>query len=181
MSGENDSDGSPEPSGDSADASTNAQAISIGYEVELIPQPTTVSCWAAALAMIVSFRDQASYSPTDVANQANMDVAKGVGWNAIHTAVSTWNLKEEGPMCAVPDYWAKLLESCGPLWVVEVGAPAHAVVVVGLHGDGTPENTHVTINNPWPPNEGAVQEKAFLDFDNEFGLAARANAMIVHK
>jgi hypothetical protein len=160
---------------------STTQKISIAYDVELIPQPTTVSCWAAALGMVISCRDQASYTVEDVASLANMNTAKGYGWKEIHTAVLAWELKEEGPVSAMPDYWAKLLESCGPLWIVEVGAPAHAVVVVGMHGDGTPEETKVTLNNPWPPNKGAIEEKTFLAFDNEFGLAARANAMIVHK
>jgi Papain-like cysteine protease AvrRpt2 len=161
---------------------STAQSISIAYDVELIPQPTTVSCWAAALAMIISCRDQASYTADDVASRVNMNTAKGYGWKEIHAAVSAWNLNEEGPMSAMPDYWARLLESCGPLWIVEVGAPAHAVVVVGMHGDGTPDKTKVTINNPSPPNQGKKnEEKTFLAFSNEFGLAARANAMIVHK
>ena len=111
-----------------------------------------------------------------------MDTTKGYGWKQIQMAVAAWDLEEEGPVCAMPDYWANLLESCGPLWVVEVGAPAHAVVLVGMHGNGTPEGTNVTVNNPSPPNTGDKnQTNAFLAFDNEFGLAARANAMIVHK
>ena len=60
-----------------------------------------------------------------------------------------------------------------------IGNPHHAVVVGGIHGDGTPEQTTVTIYNPWPPNQGAVEQKAFLDFDSDFGLGAGANTQIV--
>lgn len=33
----------------------------VSYEVPLVPQPTGVSCWAAALAMVVDTRDQVNY------------------------------------------------------------------------------------------------------------------------
>jgi hypothetical protein len=167
--------------GDAAIAGAEDKQISIDYQVELISQPTDVSCWAAGLAMVVSFRDQASYSADEVASRANMDIKRSYGWNDIRSAVSTWQLKEEGPTCAMPGYWAGLLQANGPLWVVEVGNPGtHAVVLVGMHGDGTPEGTSATLNNPWPPNQGAVQEKTFQDFDKDFGLGAKASAMIVH-
>jgi hypothetical protein len=166
--------------GDSAPEAESKQ-IAIDYQVELVPQPTEASCWAAALAMITSFRDQASYSADEVASRANMDIKRSYGWNDIRSAVSTWQLKEAGPTCAMPGYWAGLLQANGPLWVVEVGNPGtHAVVLVGMHGDGTPEGTSATLNNPWPPNQGAVQEKTFQDFDKDFGLGAKASAMIVH-
>jgi hypothetical protein len=168
--------------GDAAIAGAEDKQISIEYQVELISQPTDVSCWAAGLAMVVSFRDQASYTAEQIALRANMDINKGYGWNDIRSAVSTWQLNEEGPMSAMPSYWAGLLQTSGPIWVVEVGNPgAHAVVLIGMHGDNTPEGTSVTLNNPWPPNQGKTEEKTFLDFDAEFGLGAKANAMIVHK
>jgi hypothetical protein len=168
--------------GDISTPEAENKQISIDFQVELITQSTGVSCWAAALAMVVSFRDQASYAAEEVASRASMDIKRGYGWNDIRYAVSTWQLKEEGPMCAMPDYWAGLLQTNGPLWVVEVANPgAHAIVLIGMHGDGTPEGTSVTVNNPWPPNQGTIEQKTFLDFDTEFGLGAKANAMVVHK
>lgn len=95
-------------------------------------------------------------------------------------AVAAWGLRQIGPASAMPDVWANLLQSNGPLWIVEVGNPYHAVVVGGIHGDGTPEQTILTIYDPWPPNQGAVDEqKAFLDFDSDFSLGAGADAQIV--
>ena len=168
--------------GDASIPEGENKQISTDYQVELISQPTDVSCWAAALAMVVSFRDQASYAAEEIASRASMDTKRGYGWNDIRYAVSTWQLKEEGPMCAMPDYWASLLQTNGPLWVVEVANPgAHAIVLIGMHGDATPEGTSVTVNNPWPPNQGAIEQKTFVDFDREFGLGAKANAMVVHK
>jgi hypothetical protein len=41
-----------------------------------------------------------------------------------------------------------------------------------MHRDSTPSGIQVTVYNPWPPNQGAIEFKTFLDFDNEFGLGA---------
>lgn len=154
--------------------------LSVKLDVPLVPQPTATSCWAAALTMVISDREQMSYSVEHVATTAGMDLADSYDWNEIRHAVQVWDLYEEGPVSALPQYWADLLSAYGPIWVVEVGAPYHAVVVIGIQGDGTPENTWVTLNNPWPPELGTVEYKIFTDFDYEFGLGAGANAMMVH-
>ena len=154
--------------------------ISISYDIPLIPQPTNISCWAAALAMIVSYRDNTTYTPEYIASYAGMNINTGYGWSDIRRAVFAWGLFETAPMSAMPDYWASLLETHGPLWIVEVGAPYHAVVVAGMYGTGSPDATEVWIYNPWPPNQGAIEYKTFMDFDTEFGLGAGANAAIVH-
>lgn len=160
--------------------STPNRQIAVELGVALIPQPTPVSCWAAALTMIVSYRDQTSYTPEKIASAAGMNVSTGYGWADIHKAAAKWGLKTEGPASAMPAGWAQLLQMVGPLWIVEVGAPYHAVVLAGMHGNGSPDDTEVTLYNPWPPKQGAVQFKTFLDFAREFGLGAGAGAQMVH-
>ncbi len=154
--------------------------IPVSCNVPLIPQPTDVSCWAASLAMVISYRDQTSHTPQDTAAAGNMDVDTGYGWDDIKNAVSAWNLKTEGPSCSLPEQWATWLKSYGPIWIVEVGNPNHAVVVVGIDGDGTPDGTTVTLNNPWPPNAGVVETKSYTDFETDFELQTSPNAQIVH-
>jgi hypothetical protein len=148
--------------------------------VTLVPQPTDVSCWAAALAMVVGARDGISIAPETIAAAAGMDPATGYGWTDIRAAVAAWGLVEEGPRSAVPAEWARLLQDWGPIWVVEVGAPYHAVVVGAVYGDGSPEETYVKVYNPWPPQVGAIEWTTFLEFDREFGLGAGAGAAMVH-
>jgi ABC-type bacteriocin/lantibiotic exporter with double-glycine peptidase domain len=152
----------------------------VNVGVPLIPQPTDVSCWAASLSMVLSYRDSKSYAPESVASTAGMDVTSGYGWGEIANAVSTWGLRTEGPACGLPEYWAGLLSSYGPIWIVEVGNPNHAVVVVGVNGDGTQEGTTVTLNNPWPPNSGVVETKTFAQFESDFEWAPSPDAQIVH-
>jgi len=165
---------------DDVPSAEDERGLSVEVEVFLIPQPTNVTCWAAALAMVVSARDQTSTTPETVASAAGMDTVTGYSWWDIRRAVSVWGLVEEGPRSAVPGEWARLLEEWGPIWIVEVGAPYHAVVLGAVDGDGTPEGTYVKIYNPWPPTVGAVEWKTFRDFDWDFGLGAGAGAAMVH-
>lgn len=156
------------------------QDVDVAFDVPLVPQPTRVSCWAAALAMVIGNRDSTSYPVQHVASEAGMNLTTGYGWSNIQNAVSHWGLSQTAPASAEPPYWADLLSSHGPLWIVEVGAPYHAVVLTAMHGTGDVSATEVHLNNPWPPNQGRVEYKTFEDFDNDFGLGAGAGAMIVH-
>ena len=151
----------------------------IQLSVPLIPQPTDSSCWAASMAMIVSTRDSSSTAPDSVAQAAGMTTTDGYGWSDIQRAVKQWNLRQLGPACALPTAWADQLRSYGPIWIVEIGAPYHAVVVTGVDGDGTPEGSTIIVNNPWPPNAGAQERKPYTEFENEFELGAGANAQMV--
>lgn len=162
------------------DEKAGTDAIAVDTTLELVPQPTDVSCWVAALAMVIGARDRTSYTPDTVASTAGMSTTESYGWSDIERAVTAWGLHETGPTSAMPSEWARMLQTWGPLWVVEIGAPYHAVVAAGMHGDTTPGGTQVTVYNPWPPNQGAIEYKSFLDFDNEFGLGAGAGTMIVH-
>jgi ABC-type bacteriocin/lantibiotic exporter with double-glycine peptidase domain len=158
-------------------------SVNVSYgppDLQLVAQPTSVSCWAAALTMVVSYRDKASYDPATIASRAGMDLNTGYGWSQIESAVTAWNLVEEGPTSSDPYDWANKLTQWGPIWVVEIGNPFHAVVLAGINGDGTPDGTMVTVYNPSPVGVGAVQTKSFTAFETEFELGAPANAMLVH-
>ena len=110
-----------------------------------------------------------------------MTTTDGYGWNDIRKAVGYWGLHEEGPVCTVATEWAEMLKAYGPTWIVEIGNPYHAVVVTGIEGDGTPEGSFVTVNNPWPPNQGKVERETYAGFASEFELGAGADAAIVQR
>lgn len=149
----------------------------VGSSIPLIAQPTEVTCWAASIAMLVG------KTPEEVCHAAGMSVDEGYGWGQIQHAVSVWGLTEIGPACGGPDYFAPMLQH-SPLWIVEVGAPYHAVVLTGMYTDADTmewDNTTVTVNNPWPPGSGAVEEKPFATFANEYELGAGSMAQIVSR
>jgi hypothetical protein len=148
--------------------------IAINQSVTLVPQPTEVTCWAASIAMLTN------KTAEQVCEDAGMSTTEGYGWSEIQNAVAFHGLKEIGPACGGPDYFGGLLEQ-SPLWIVEVGAPYHAVVLAGLNGGGNWHDTEATIYNPWPPGSGAIERKPFAEFANEYELGAGAMAQIVSR
>jgi hypothetical protein len=149
--------------------------IAVHQSVSLVAQPTEESCWAASIAMLLGT------TPQDVVDQAGMSLDKGYGWDKIEPAGKTLGLAELAPACGMPDVLAGRVQDNGPLWVVEVGAPYHAVVVAGVEGDGTVDGTHVIVYNPWPPNSGAIENPTFTDFEQAFELGAGSRAAILHR
>lgn len=154
---------------------SSATQISVQQSVSLVPQPTETSCWAASIAMLVG------KTPQEVVDEAGLTLTDGYGWDQIEPAAKKLGLAELAPACGMPDLLASWLQNNGPLWVVEVGAPYHAVVVAGVEGDGTVDGTHVTVYNPWPPNSGAIETPTFAAFEQDFELGAGAKASILHR
>lgn len=165
---------------------TSTQLVSsIGFdviyddEVELIPQTTEMSCWAASAAMIVGFFDQICLDPEEIANAvgywANYHLPDSLGGGLPPddtTMLSNWHFRAEPPMSYTVEAFRDLLELHGPLWVA-VGMPgAHIIVVTGISGDGTPDGTWVHINDPWergmevfrPNNRGSRYRLTYRQF-----------------
>jgi hypothetical protein len=159
--------------------------INIAYEVELVPQQTGMSCWAAAAAMIVGWNDLVSIDPSEI--------ARGIGyWQQYRnglaasdtTMFSYWGLQPEPPQCYTVMGFAQMLNANGPLWVAgdlgTTGREPHVRVVAGMQGDGTPEGTILTIHDPWQrgmttfrtPNNGSTYTVTYKEFvDNQERLA----------
>jgi peptidoglycan hydrolase-like protein with peptidoglycan-binding domain len=148
--------------------------IAINQSLTLVAQPTEVTCWAASIAMLVG------KTVEEVCDEAGMTMDDGYGWTDIQHAVSVHGLTEIGPACGGPDYFADMLQS-SPLWIVEVGAPYHAVVLAGLNGGGQWDDTEATVYNPWPPGSGAIETLPFARFAEEYELGSGANAQIVSR
>ena len=56
----------------------SAGAFTVNWdEVELIPQPTNLSCWAAAGAMLIGWRDRVSLTPDTVGQICSRSTATG--------------------------------------------------------------------------------------------------------
>lgn len=139
---------------------------SFAYDVPLIPQPNTTSCWAASMAMLVSHRDSAMVSPQQIADPAGMNLNSSYGWDILRRAIRHWGLREYPATPALSEF-AGLLRNNGPLWLVVTGAPTHAVVLTGSDG------TLFSWNDPWPPGVGrqAVMQTS-QTLANRFGGAS---------
>ena len=169
----------------STTSSTAGESSSISYDVQLVPQTTRMSCWAAAAAMIVGWREQISIDPEDIARGIN-------GWEPYYRngglppdnteMFSVWGLQYEYPQTYTVEGFIDLLE-VGPLWVAtDLSGGAHVVVVSGIQGDGTPDGTILTIMDPWergmttfrPSNSGSTYTQTYTEFVNrQENLAVR--------
>jgi len=175
----------PNSSSSSSTASTSSSnsSMDISYPIQLVPQTNGMSCWAAAAAMIVGWREQISIDPRDIARGVN-------GWESFYnnglppdntSMFSRWGLQYEHPQSYTIDGFAGLL-AIGPLWVAtDLQNGAHVVVVAGIKGDGTPNGTILEIFDPWEQgmtsyrssNRGSTYELTYQEFVNRQETLAR--------
>src|SRR5205085_3896647 len=145
---------SPRPA---ARAQANA-SYSINWDdVELIPQPTDMTCWAAAAAMVLGWRDQVSLTPDRIAEIAGRSTVTGIYPNEHCKFGGEVGLECDSPKSYAIDAFASFLKTSGPLWVgVKVGKSGHAVVVTGMHGHGAEDRRATFVRNadPWDRGVG---------------------------
>ena len=150
-----------------------AAAIDVRHEVQLVPQQTGFSCWAAGAAMLVGWRDRVSVDPAQIASAAGYWAQYAAGLHPEDTTMfRVWRLKPEAAQSYTVQGFADLLQRHGPLWVASAEPGPHVRVVTGMVGDGTPAGTLVHINDPWEqgmaafrmPNRGAQYTEAYQRF-----------------
>jgi Papain-like cysteine protease AvrRpt2 len=148
--------------------------LDILYDVEMVPQTTGMSCWAAAAAMVVGWRDEVRLNPNDI--------AAGIGYWAQYsngglppsdtTMFAYWGLYTEPIRAYSVQILATLLWEYGPIWVATAELGPHIRVIRGIHGDGTPDGTVLYINDPWQrgmtrfftPNLGSIYVETVTEF-----------------
>lgn len=175
----------------SAPRARGLSADSADIPVPLIPQPNKNACWAASMAMLLSWRRNASYSPETLANEVGGSLASSYSWDLLNAVRDRYGFTViEQPANAslyhTPRQWAQWLNGFGALWVVIVGAP-HAVVVAGIRGNlDDAASVQVKLLNPWdtrvsfdndpvefrPPNGGYQDWIGFQQFAADFGNMA---------
>ena len=135
---------------------TRSEQFDIWLEVPLVPQLTGMSCWAAAAAMIIGWRDCIDIDPEEVARASGRwsDYRDGMHPHDIDSFARAWGLHIEPAGSLTVARLRELLERHGPLWVGEASAGLHVIVIAGAHGDGTPEGTFVRVLDPWPEGRG---------------------------
>ena len=129
------------------------RAFDTWNEVPLVPQTTGMSCWAAAAAMLVGWRESLAVDPDELARGAGRwhEFQRGLHPVDVAALAAEWGLvMEQRDDIWEVDQFRALLEQQGPLWVGEASPGLHAIVVTGLFGDGTPDGTRARINDPWP-------------------------------
>lgn len=119
--------------------------------VQLIPQPTDVSCWAAAAAMVISWRDLLSLDADGIAQITGRTTATGLDPAQVRPFANEIGLVYESPQSYSIEGFRRLLDTKGPLWVGASVPGLHAIVVTGIYSDGAEDgsDTYVRISDPW--------------------------------
>ncbi len=177
-------------------------ADGVEHSVALVPQPDKNACWAASMAMLKSFRGDASFDPEAFVREAGGSLSTSYSWDQLERVRDHYGFRViEQPsntsLYHAATQWAQWLRDFGPLWVVIVGAP-HAVVVSGIRGDlADAAAVEVYVLNPWdtttafdndaiafnPPNRGHEGWMSFEEFAADFGNMAEpdyGNWRILH-
>jgi hypothetical protein len=160
-----------------ADSSTGSSSpVNIHYDVSLVAQPDDCTCWAASSAMILSYwhdvetsSSNPSYSVQEIKDQVasagrQYDISCGLKPEDTKPVGDILGLSFDYPMCYGVDGFASVLKDKGPVVFVRAsvgGKGAHAIAVIGMNGDGTPDGTTVETLNPSPVGTGAAQNVSF--------------------
>jgi hypothetical protein len=137
--------------------------VDIYYHVPFIPQPTNTSCWSSSIAMILWWRENEdaqmslmdALTPEDVErNLPFFEFYFGHRLSSYDPApLEYYNFISVQPSSFPVETFVDFLNH-GPLWAAYFGCEdplencGHVVVVVGIRGDGTPENTVVILHDP---------------------------------
>ena len=120
------------------------------YNVPLVPQTTSMSCWAAGIAMIVGWAQRQSISPAQIAATAGYQQAYQIGLNPNDTkALKAWGLRTRAPQSYSVGGFADLVTAFGPLWVASAVPGPHIRVVTGFDLGKDAASSRVYINDPW--------------------------------
>ena len=130
--------------------------IDVWCEVPLVPQVTGMSCWAAAAAMLIGWRDCVRVDPEEVARACGRwaEYREGLEVSDVPSFAAAWQLIAERPAAIDARQLHRLLVANGPLWVGEASPGLHVVVVTGMIGDGSDDGTRLRVLDPWPVGRG---------------------------
>lgn len=156
-------------------------AISITYNVNPIAQTKSMSCWAAAAAMLLTWKNGIPYSELSAAQTAGNNFAvafrtdTGLAGAEVAELAHALHLKAEPPQNWTVAGYANLLTAHGPLWVgtaifSNTITYRHVRVLRGLSGDGTFDGTIAQIVN----SDGGIDyQKSVADFAMELEEIAK--------
>jgi hypothetical protein len=176
-----------------ADAGVAQSLTAVDYTIpgvlDPLQQNAPMTCWATVITMMYSWREQQSVAPATVLAAAGQEWVdrynRGEGLDvnlseSLYNALGLVPLRSFNPTI---EGWESLLRQYGPLYV-DVGygtsTTTHAIIVTGIHGDGTRDGTTITYVDP---ASGTRVDRGFGDFLREYEAPGAVNNwpwVIVH-
>jgi Papain-like cysteine protease AvrRpt2 len=156
----------------------------IFYDVPLIPQATTMTCWWASARMVVEYHRQRLQQSTvagGAVGQPNETriiegANQGINPGRVEDFARLANLQTTS-LSPTPEGLVSLLTQYGPLWYGGLvqgyrgfTGGGHAVVITGCLVN--PAGAQVAINDPWQVGQGARLFETFDGFFSNLSAAA---------
>jgi hypothetical protein len=132
-----------------------------------------MSCWAAAIAMIISWARGERITPYEVAVLSNRINEYNKGLEPLDSGIfAQWGMVTEAPQTFTEEGFLDLLRNYGPIWVAAKVFAAHIRVVTGFEPTAAPAYGLVTINDPLDkdmkefrlPNTGSAYTETYVKF-----------------
>lgn len=152
------------------------EPVEVSVPVNFVSQTADGDCWAASLAMVTG-----AGSAQEVATKLNLEhgLKEGLSDDEFQQAVSQLGLTLQSATCGGVSMFAEWLKSYGAIMIIKgLGRGFHAVVISGIHGDGTPENTKLDENDPV---DTAANQPTFQELTEEYEGGASFTAYFCHK
>jgi GH24 family phage-related lysozyme (muramidase) len=137
----------------------------------IIAQPTPMTCWAAVITMMYSWKNSISLPIRDALGRidsrfvAMFDANHGLDGNSANDLYNAAGLVQLNGFNPTIEGWLSLLQKYGPLYVdvgYATGTTTHAIIVSGISDDGTPAGTSITYIDPIGGNTVTISFKDFL-------------------
>ncbi|WP_225032065.1 papain-like cysteine protease family protein [Paraburkholderia sp. XV] len=147
--------------------------------IEVLAQPSSLTCWATAYTMMKSWKDQASYDIPTALGQVGQQYVdlfnanKALPADQFGPFLSNARLSHLAPVNLSVDGWLHQLQSHGLTWVgtmnsVNPGAGLHSRIVQGMSGDGSAAGTNMLMIDP---AGGQTYEEALTVFIQKYETA----------
>lgn len=167
--------------GNQGEAESAPKKVSITYNVPRIAQPTNMSCWATAIAMMLGWKKNLCMNPETIADE--LGYTRQFNSSGLHPedtkVFKYWGLRWDPPLCYSVEGFANILKDYGPVWLAGNARAPHVRVVTGIKGDGNAAKTKLSLNDP------ADGKRHVLPFTKVMGsmeeLGGSANEMKMKK
>jgi len=175
--------------------SNTLNQTAIAYDVPgfIVPvaQPKSMACWATVATMNMSWKDQISYSIEGAMDSLSSDFRQifdsnsGLAPDRMQDFATATGMTVEYQRCETPDSILQLLQSYGPLIIIDdedasANFAVHARIIRGIYGDGDASNTFLKIVDP---DGGKDYDELFQDFTSKYEAMADAtgwNLQMMH-
>lgn len=167
----------------SAPGALAADKIDVTHLVFPVPQVSKNACWAAATAMLISWKESKSISKEAAAARGGAkfteilkkdDGIEAADESEFYKILKLRTIKQQNPSIQA---WADLLKA-GPLSVTVIANPnVHALIIFGMKGDGSADKTIVSYIDP---DGGKTKNLPFSEFLKLYEGAAKWPLQIIH-